>query len=208
MIQWDEPASETVVQTTVAALKQNNIEALVVENGAAAFKKVLEIIPKGAEVMNMSSVTIDTIGLAQELNESGNFVSVRKIFATMTKDSDALPKQKLGAAPEWAIGSVHAVTEDGKVMIASQSGSQLPAYSSGSLHVVWVVGTQKIVKDLNAAWSRVHDYVLPRESERARKAYNLPADKPGSAINKLLTINKENKPGRITIIFVKEILGF
>ena len=97
---------------------------------------------------------------------------------------------------------MHAVTEDGKVIIASATGSQLPAYAYGSSHVIWVVGSQKIVKDLDEGMKRVYEYVLPLENERAKKAYG------GSSINKLLIFNKEGTAGRITMIIVKEKLGF
>ncbi len=99
---------------------------------------------------------------------------------------------------------MHAVTEDGKVLIASNSGSQLPAYAYGSGHVIWVVGAQKIVKNLDEGIKRIYEHSLPLESERARKAYGV----PGSAVNKLLIINKEIIPGRITMILTKEKLGF
>ena len=112
--------------------------------------------------------------------------------------------KKTGAAPEYCIGSVHAVTQDGKVFIASNTGSQLPSYAYGSANVIWVVGTQKIVKDFDEANERIYKYTLPLESERARKAYGV----PGSAVNKMLIVNKEVAPGRITIIFVNEKLGF
>ena len=115
--------------------------------------------------------------------------------------------QKIGAAPEWTLGSVHAVTEDGKVVIASNTGSQLAAYAYGAPHVIWVVGTQKLVSNLDDAMKRIYDYVLPLETIRFRKAYNQP-ETAHSNVSKLLIINKEVNPKRITIIFVKEKLGF
>lgn len=208
MTAWNQLASDETIEQTAAALKNNGVEVFVVENGAAAKVKALEIIPAGAEVMTMTSVSVESIGLADELNKSGKYNSVRNMLVALPKDASPAQKLKLGAAPEWTVGSAHAVTEDGKVMVASQSGSQLPAYASGSAHVVWIVGAQKIVKDLNAGWQRISEYVLPLESERARVAYNIPADKPGSAINKLFILNKEIKPNRITMIIVKEVLGF
>ena len=122
----------------------------------------------------------------------------------MDRNTQGLEMQRLGAAPEFVIGSVHAVTQDGKVMIASNSGSQLPAHAYGSSNVIWVVGIQKIVKNIDEGFKRIYEHSLPLESERARKAYNM----PGSFVSKILIINKEIKPGRITIIFVPEILGF
>jgi len=151
----------------------------------------------------MSSVTLDTIGISKEIMESGRFDAVKKKLMIMDRKTQNSQMQKLGAAPDWAVGSVHAATENGEIIIASQSGSQLPAYSAGSSHVLWVVGTQKIVKNLDAGFRRIYEYVLPLESERAKKAYG-----KESAVNKLLIINKEAKPGRISLIFVNEVLGF
>jgi hypothetical protein len=197
---FGELASDESINIVKGALQENGIEVLVAENGQEAKEKVLKIIPEGAEIMNMSSVTIDSVGLSKEINESGRYNSVRKKFVTIT---DNLEKQKLGAAPEWAIGSVHAVTEDGKIIIASATGSQLPAYAYGSSHVIWIVGSQKIVKDLDEGMKRLNEYVFPLENERAKKAYGT-----GSSINKIFIFNKEVTLGRITMIIVKEKLGF
>lgn len=203
MNQWEKLADEKTLKRAVASLKNNNIEAVVVENGKDARKKVLELLPKGAEVMTMTSVTLDTIGISREINESGRYNSVRSRLMSMNRNTQGLEMQKIGAAPEWAIGSVHAVTKGGQVLVASATGSQLPAYAYGSAHVIWVIGAQKIVRNLDLGFRRVHEYVFPLEDARARKAYGM-----GSGVNKVLVTNKETTPGRITVIFVKERLGF
>ena len=196
-------ATDESINTARLALQENGIEVLVVESGVEANAKVLQMVPEGAEIMNMSSVTVDSIGLAKEINEPGKYNSVRNKFATMDAKTQGPEMKKLGAAPEWVVGSVHAVTEDGKVIVASATGSQLPAYAYGSDHVIWVVGSQKIVKNIEEGMKRVYEYVLPLESERAMKAYGM-----GSSVNKELIISKEVTPGRITMIIVKEKLGF
>jgi len=196
-------ASEESINKTKEALEKNGITVLVVESGAEAKEKALSLIPQGAEIMNMSSVTVDSIGLAKELNEPGKYNSVRGKFATMDKKTQGLEMQKLGAAPEYTVGSVHAVTEDGKVIVASATGSQLPSYAAGSPHVIWVVGSQKIVENFDQGILRIEEYVFPLENERALKAYGM-----GSSINKILILNKEVVPGRITMIIVREKLGF
>jgi hypothetical protein len=155
--------------------------------------------------MTMSSVTLDTIGLAKEINESGKYNSVKAKLMKMDRTTQGLEMQKLGAAPEYVVGSVHAVTQDGKLLIASNTGSQLPAYAFGASHVIWVVGTQKIVKDEEEGKKRIYEYVLPLESERINKLNNITA---GSFVSKLLAINRERKPDRLNVIFVKEKLGF
>lgn len=198
-------ATQEQIDLTVAALKTNGIDSCVAKDGADAKAKVLEILPKGAEVMTMTSVTLDTLGISKEINESGAYDSVRAKFATMDSKTQGREMKKLGSAPEYVVGSVHAVTQDGKVVIVSNTGSQLPAYVYGADKVVWVVGTQKITKDLEEARKRIGEYVLPLESERANKAYNMTF---GSNIRKELVLNSEGTAGRITIIFVPEVVGF
>ncbi len=205
MKDWSELASDESITKTIEALKANGINAIVVENGDRAKKKVLELLPKGAEIMNMSSVTIDTLGLPTEINESGIYNSVKNKLAKMDRKTQNLEMQRIGAAPQYAVGSVHVVTQDGKVIIASNTGSQLPAYVYGASHVIWVVGTQKIVANLEQGLKRIYEYVLPLESERINKVYKTNS---GSNVSKMLIINKERKEGRLTLILVKEKLGF
>src|SRR3989344_2994306 len=205
MNKWNTPANDESIAKTIENLKANGINAMVVKNKQEAKKKVLELLPKNAEVMIMSSVTVDSLELPKEINESGKFDSVKNKLSKMDRKTQGLEMQRTGAAPEYAVGSVHAVTEDGHLFIGSNSGSQLPAYAYGSPHVIWVVGAQKIVKDDTDAKKRIYEYVLPLESERANKAYNITT---GINVSKLLTINRENISGRLTVIFVNEILGF
>jgi hypothetical protein len=111
--------------------------------------------------------------------------------------------QKLGATPEYVLGSVHALTETGVAVIASATGSQLGPYSAGASKVIWVVGSQKIVPTLEEGMKRIEEYTLPLENERAMKAYGM-----NSVIAKLLIVNREVTPGRITVVIVKENVGF
>jgi hypothetical protein len=204
MTNWNSLADQATIENTIQALKTNGIQALVVENGKEAKEKVASLLPKDSEVMTMTSVTLDSIGVSDMINSGDMYKSVKKTLSTMDRKTQGNEMNKLGAAPEYTVGSVHAITEDGKVVIASNTGSQLPAYVYGASHVIWVVGTQKIVKNLDAAMNRIYEYVLPLESERANKAYG----GGGSNVSKLLIINKEVNPQRLTIVFVKDVLGF
>ncbi len=200
---WSKLASKDSIKRAIESLKKNGINAEFAENNDGAKKKVLSLIPERSEVMTMTSVTLDAMGIPKEI-ESGKYNSVRKKLNQMEKDIQGREMQKLGAAPEYVIGSVHAVTENGEILAASNTGSQLPAYAYGSDKVIFVIGTQKIVKDIEQGMKRIYEHSLPLESERAKKAYGA----QGSAVNKLLIINKEFKPNRIHIIFVNEVLGF
>lgn len=202
---YNQLASQESLDKTVAALQANNITAIVVETADAAKAEVQKLIPQGSEVMTMSSVTLETAGITSLIQESGNYNSVKNQLKTMDRKTQGREMTKIGASPEYALGSVHAVTEDGHLLIASNTGSQLPAYVYGSAKVIWVVGTQKIVPTVDAGMKRLYDYVLPLESDHINKLYNLTT---GSFVSKLLIINRELIPGRLTVILVKQPLGF
>lgn len=202
-ILWDKLANDAVIQKTITSLKENGIEACVVENKEEAKQKALEMIPQKSEVMTMTSMTLEAIGLDEEINKSGRFISARDKLFSMNKNAQAEEMNKIGAAPQYVLGSVHAVSQDGHALIASATGSQLPAYVYGALKVIWVVGAQKIVKNTEQGIKRIYEYTFPLEDARARKAYGM-----GSGVNKLLIVNKEVNAGRIAMIIVKEKLGF
>jgi hypothetical protein len=201
---WTHLPDRDAVERTMARLNANGIEAQFVETAEEAKQQVLDLLPDGAEVMNMNSVTLDWIGLASAISESGKYNAVRNRWLKMDRATQGREFRQLGATPDWAVGSVGAVTEDGQVVVASATGSQMAAYVYGAAHVVWVVGVQKIVKNLDAAFTRINDYILPLESERVHRVYGI----PGSYVGKLLVFNKESQPGRITLIFVNEALGY
>lgn len=204
MNKWNTLATNKSAEKTAAALTANGMKTTVVETGADARKLLEKMIPKGSEVMTATSETLRTIGVTEHINESGHHDAVLPKLMNMNRETQHHEMQKLGAAPEYIVGSVHALTEDGKAVIASNTGSQLPGYAYGSSKVVWVVGTQKITADLDNALKRVYEHVLPLESERAHKAYGV----PGSFVSKLLIINREIVPDRIHVILVREKLGF
>jgi hypothetical protein len=196
-------ADDSRIQKTVNALKKNGFEAMVVNDGEEARKMAENLIADGSEVFTMASVTLDSIGLVQAINESGKYVSVRKKLNSMNPENDMLQMQRIGAAPEWAVGSVQAITEEGTIVAASATGSQLPAYAYGAQHVLWIVGAQKLTKDIKEAMERIYEYVYPLEDNRALKAYGV-----HSGVNKVLILNREKQQGRATVIIVKEKLGF
>ncbi|HEV2339389.1 MAG TPA: lactate utilization protein [Patescibacteria group bacterium] len=203
--QFATPASKETVEETIAALKKNGMDAVFVQTPEEAKKRVFDLIPEHAKVMNMTSRTLDETSIAHDIVESGKYESIRKQLESMDRKTESLEMQKLGAAPEYTVGSVHAVTKDGKVLVASNTGSQLPAYAYGSAHVIWVVGTQKIVENVEEGMKRIYDYILPLESVRINNVYHMTT---GSYVSKLLIINREISPERIHIIFVNKVLGF
>lgn len=196
-------AADDQIQRTTRALEANNIKTFLAQNGRAAKIKVLELLPPGAEVFTVTSKTLETIGVTEEINGSGHYVSLRASVSKLDRKTQGNKIRLIAATPEYAIGSVHAVTEQGQIMIASASGSQLALYSSGAGILIWVVGVQKIVKDLDEGFRRIEEYTYPLEDARMQEAHKM-----HSAVNKVLIVNREGKPGRATLILVKEKIGF
>lgn len=196
--------NQTVINKTIESLKTNGMTARLVANSDEARAAVLDLLPKSSPVMTMTSETLREIGIEQIINEGNDYASLKSKLYSMDRATQNHEMKSLGSAPEYVVGSVHAITENGEIIVASNTGSQLPAYAYGAEHVIWVIGAQKIVDNLEAGMKRLKDYVLPLESERAKKAYGA----AGSNISKLLIINREVNPGRINIIIVNEELGY
>jgi hypothetical protein len=196
-------ASEEHIAKTVQALETHGIRTAVLENGEEAMAYVLDLIPSGAEVYNSPSRTLELIGVAAEIEHSTRFQSVRARLHSLDPVKQRREMRRLGASPDVLVGSVHAITEQGEVLIASATGSQLGPAASGAGTVIWVVGTQKLVRTLDEGFRRIREHSLPLESDRTQHVYG-----QASAINKVLIVYGEAFPGRITIILVKQHLGF
>ncbi len=200
---FSELATDAQIERVVNALEANGIHAIIAENGEEARRIFFELIPEGAEVFLGASVTLETLGIKDEVDTSGRYEALRPKMFAMDRATQGREIRKLGGAPDYAAGSVHAVTEAGQVLIASNTGSQLGPYASGAGNVIWVVGAQKIVKDLNEGFRRIYEYDLPLETEHMRQLYNAPTD-----VNKVLVVNREIRPNRTTMILVKEEVGY
>jgi len=196
-------ANDEKIERTSKALEANGIQTLIAENAAEAKRLFFELVPEGAEIFLGASVTLEQTGIRDEVDKSGRFDALRPKMFAMNRETQGREIRKMISAPDYAAGSVHAVTEDGHVLIASNTGSQLGPYASGAGKIIWVVGAQKIVKDLNEGFRRIEEHILPLEEAHMQELY-----KVGTAISKVLVFNREIRPNRITMIIVKEELGF
>jgi CBS domain-containing protein len=196
-------APDDRISAAVAALDGHGIRAFIVQSGAEARSLVRSLLPEGAEVYNNTSRTLEAIGVADDIERSGRYQPLRPRLYRMDREMQRREMRTLAASPEYVVGSVHAVTEDGSLLIASASGSQLGPLVSGAENVILVIGGQKVVRDLDTGLRRIREYCFPLEDERARRAYGVP-----SGVNNVLIINRVVAPGRVTAVLVKERLGF
>jgi acyl-CoA hydrolase len=193
---------EQALASAVTALEEHGFSVEVVDDLDAARQTVLARIPHGSSVMTNTSVTLADTGIADAINDEGPYDSARNRMFALDFATQAQQMKAIGGQPDYALGSVHAVTRDGTLVIASASGSQLASYAWGAANVIFVVGAQKLVPTLEAAHERIYQHSLVLEDARAIAAYG-----QHSSVGKVLEIHQE-LPGRIHIVLIRQVVGF
>lgn len=196
------PATEQTLQRVADRLRERNLTAVIVDDGASAKAELLSRLPEGAEVGSAKSKTLDEIGVFAEVHDSGRYDAIRNRYTKMDRATEMRAIRKLMASPDYELGSAQAITEDGVVVVASASSSQLGPYAVGAEKLILVIGSQKIVPDLDTALRRIRDHVLPYEDEQVMKAMNV-----HTLLAKVLLIEREWQPDRTTVILVREPVG-
>lgn len=189
---------------TKESLESHGIKVIIVDNGREAFDLLKQMLPDGAEVMTGSSTTLIQIGFMDYY--IANQHPWKNIGTPIFREEDPVKKslmRRKSVTADYFVASVNAITEDGKLVAVDGSGSRVGAYPFGAGKVFIVSGVNKIVPTLNDAFDRINNVVVPLESERAMKRYGRPASP-----NKWVIIQKENIKERMTLILVKEELGF
>jgi acyl-CoA hydrolase len=193
---------DQILAATVTALEEHGFSVEVADTLDAARAAVLARIPAGSTVMTNTSVTLQETGIADAVNDGGPYESARNKMFALDFATQAQDMKAIGGQPDYALGSVHAVTQDGSLVIASASGSQLASYAWGAAQVILVIGAQKLVPDLDAARQRIYQHSLKLEDARAQAAYG-----QHSYVGKILEIHQE-LPGRIHIVLIRQPAGF
>jgi hypothetical protein len=201
-IEFAKPASEATLGAVADRLRERNFEVVIVDTAADAKAAALQRIPEGAEVHSGKSKTLEDTGIFQELMESGRYDFIRQRTMKMDRRTQMREITKLSATPEYMLGSVGALTEAGQLVAASATGSQLGPYASGAGKLILVVGSQKIVPDLEAALRRITEHVQPWEDARLREQMGV-----GTQLARILIIERDFYPGRTTVILTREPVG-
>lgn len=196
------PAPEATLNAVAEHLRERNFEVVIVGTAAEAKAAVLDRLPEGAEVHSGKSKTLEDIGVFGELMEGDTYDFIRKRTMTMDRKTQMREIAKLGATPDYMLGSVQAVTEAGQLVVVSASGSQIGPYASGAQKLILVAGSQKIVPDLDTAFRRIAEYVFPYEDARLREQLGV-----GTKWARTLILERDFNPGRTTVILVREPVG-
>lgn len=199
-------ASAESQQKAVEGLKGRRFEPIMVENGAKALELIKTLIPKGASVMNGASNTLEQIGYIDYLKSDQH--QWNNLHAAIVAEKDPAAQailRRQALISDYYLGSVHALSETGEMVIASNTGSQLPHIVYSSPNVIFVVGVQKIVPTLEDGRTRLREHVVSLEEEHMQTKY-----KVHTALNKEFLYHGESVfTGRsITVLLVNEKLGF
>lgn len=202
---FNQLATKETVEQVIENLKNRGITAILVETKEQALEKIKELIPEGMSIMTGSSTTLDQIGFTDLLISKNH--PWKNLKDEILNESDTQKRNELrknSVLADYFLGSVHAVTKKGEILVASASGSQIPSYAFSSDNVIWVVSTKKIVNNLDEAFQRVKEHIYPLENQRMKNA-----GYEGSIIGKWFILEREILPNRkITLIFVNKDLGF
>ncbi len=201
---WNRTPSPEAVEQTIRALEGHGITVITVANSDGAMAEVQKLIPRGAEVMTGSSTTLIEIGFEDYL--SGKTAGWKDLHEVITAENDGTKRAELrrkSVTADYFVSSASAITETGEIYGCDASGSRVGAWPFAAGHVIIVCGINKIVPTLDDAIVRVREYVYPLENSRAHHAYGTP-----SMIAKCVILAQEKIPGRVTVILIRESLGY
>ncbi|KUG19792.1 transcriptional regulators of sugar metabolism [hydrocarbon metagenome] len=106
-------------------------------------------------------------------------------------------------AADYFLSGVQAIAESGEIVGCDKTGSRVGAWPHAAEKLILVSGANKIVPTLDDALRRCREYALPLENQRARRAYGSP-----SKIGKYVILADEVEEGRITLVLIREELGY
>jgi hypothetical protein len=200
-VEFVKPASEATLEALAERLRARNFEVLIVDDAPAAKAEVLSRVPEGSQVHTGKSKTLEDAGIFQEFMDNEKYDFIRRRTLKMDRNTQRDEMRVAGAAPEIMVNSAHAVTEAGQIVITSATGSQIGPIAYGAGKLILVIGSQKVVPDLDTAFRRIEDYVIPYEEDRLNVAHGV------AKMNRTLILEGDHTPGRTTIILVRAPIG-
>jgi L-lactate utilization protein LutC len=191
------------IMRTVAALRARNIDVIVADTREAANNALIQLLPDGAEICDSTSETLDAIGFTAFVRGNPRYTNLHDVYEAEPDLARRNDLRRRASTADYFIGSVQAIAETGEIFVASSTGSQLAPYVYAARRVILVVGTQKIVPTFDAAMQRVRGHTLLRHDQWLADMGRAP-----TPIGKLGIIEHESQAGRITVLLVKDHLGW
>jgi hypothetical protein len=200
-VEFAKPASDATLEALAERMRARNFEVVIVDDGAAAKAEVLSRVPEGSQVHSGKSKTLEDAGIFDEFMDNEQYDFIRRRTLKMDRNTQRDEMRRAGAAPDFMVNSAHAVTEAGQIVMTSATGSQIGPIASGAGQLILVIGSQKVVPDLDTAFRRIEEYVIPYEEDRLNVAHGV------AKMNRTLILEGDHTPGRTTIILVRTPIG-
>ncbi len=213
------------IKITLENLKKNGMEAHFVNTKEEALELLLSFIPKGSTVAAGGSASLKECGVLEAL-KSGDYNYLDRHKENITKN-EAYEVLKQSLTADVYLSSTNAVTLGGELYNVDGTGNRLAALNFGPEKVIFLVGTNKIVKDLKEADIRVKTIAAPKNTVRLCK--NTPCSKTGKCFaitqninntfndgcqssdricRNYLVLGKQKDDGRVKVIICAEMLGY
>ena len=204
--------NELLAQTVIKGLQSRNMEGSYAETKEEALKMALELIPAGSSVSWGGTTSAAEIGLLDAIAK-GDYKLKRREDAKTPEERREAELFAYGA--DYFITSSNAVTEDGILVNIDGNANRVSAIAYGPLHVLMIVGMNKIAKNQDAAMYRARNIAATCNTQRFPiktpcKTTGACADckSPDTICCEFLITRYSKHPGRIHVILVNEDLGF
>lgn len=149
---------EDIIEKALAGLTDHYFKAVYAADSKEALNKVLELVPEGASVAVPGSATVRQAGVVEALHEKGH-----EVFDHWQDKDPAVRKKQQSA--DVLITSANALSQTGEIVNMDGIGNRVAPSIFGPAQVIFVVGKNKIVSDLDAARARVKEVAAPKRAK-------------------------------------------
>jgi len=208
-----EQRNELLANKVIKSLNTRHIEGYYCATSADAIKKVLTLIPQGSSISWGGSMTIREMGLTDALFKADAYTLYDRDQAKSPEEIQSIYRQTFGA--DFYISSVNAMSEQGDIVNIDGNGNRVAAIAWGPKKVIFVVGINKIAKDLDAAIKRARGTAAPINTVRLNRETPCTLDgvchdchSPNSICNQIHIIRNSYDNGRFSVVIVGEELGY
>lgn len=203
---------EKQVERTINALEKNNISASFAPNKETAKEKLSAMIPDGSTVGIGGSVTLNQMGVIDLLKARG--LTIFNPFEKPAPGQENVDMRKKALVSDVFLTGTNAVTEEGQLFNIDATGNRAAAMFFGPKHVIVIAGVNKIVKNLEAARTKVQEITAPINSKRLKR--KTPCVQTGKCedcdsseriCNIEVVIRKKPRLTNLEVLLVGETLG-
>ncbi|MDO4313638.1 MAG: lactate utilization protein [Eubacteriales bacterium] len=201
-----------LAEKVIRGLESRNMEGFFAETKEKALEIALGLIPEGSSVGWGGSVSIAEIGLKDAVC-SGSYQVYNRDACESPEEKRKTELAIMGS--DYLLCSTNAITEDGILVNIDGRGNRVAGIIWGPEQVIMVVGMNKVVKNLEDAWSRARNEAAPINAQRF--PIQTPCKKTGSCMDckspdtvccQFVVTRYSKIPKRIKVILVNDDLGF